>query len=194
MANTYRQRQTWLRSSRSPSIFRSVELRYVLHSSRGCVVCPPSTQPHYTPGKLRFNAFGARSLIYCPACSPRAAQNEDANITASAQSHKTRQMPMASSCHPSTLLPYRDPPVITFLPRASLRATETMSSSSDNGMSAKHLESPHIDVRAHIDSVFGFDPNKPLYGYTPTRSVCYIFVILFSITTRASPCSCVRPL
>ncbi|KAI0735122.1 RTA1 like protein [Earliella scabrosa] len=42
------------------------------------------------------------------------------------------------------------------------------------------------------DSVFGFDPNKPLYGYTPTRSACYIFVILFSITTLLHSYQAVR--
>ena len=52
----------------------------------------------------------------------------------------------------------------------------------------------HTALTGTDGGTFHIDPNQPLYGYVPTRSVCYIFVILFSITTRASPCSCVRPL
>ena len=47
----------------------------------------------------------------------------------------------------------------------------------------------HAALTGTDGGTFHIDPNQPLYGYVPTRSVCYIFVILFSVTTRMLPFS-----
>lgn len=63
-----------------------------------------------------------------------------------------------------------------------------------NAFKLWQVRRPHTLSHAPINIVSFSDASESRYGYEPTRSVCIIFVVIFSITTRTSSTGSCRPL